>query len=78
MKYTGDFMVEDEEAKILKELNGSNYDRAEVLARALLKRQPQNAFGQYAIAKILWQKKCFRLAIDKVNYIFGQLGTIND
>lgn len=64
----------NEEEEISYYLNSSDDAMAEKLARALLQKEPHSAFGNYALAKILWNKKCFGLAIDKLNYILRQLG----
>ncbi len=64
----------NEEEEITQYLNSSNDVMAEKLVRALLQKEPHSAFGNYTLAKILWNKKCFGLAIDKLNYILRQLG----
>lgn len=59
--------------EILEYMSIKNYERAECSIKKLLILQPNNAYGQYFSAKILYEKKHFLVAIDRLNFILSQL-----
>jgi protein O-GlcNAc transferase len=65
--------VVDMQKNILEYMRLKNYRAAEYLVKRLLSNKQENAYGQYLLAKILYEQKHFMLAIDRLNFIIAQL-----
>lgn len=61
----------DIEEKIKRYLVLKDYQTTRYWIKELLKIQPQNAYGQYSLAKVLYEQGNFMLAIDRLKFILS-------